>query len=152
MSIMGESNENGSLPIQLFSDTQALILDLPIVAWSDGQATEMANAIAAMKIGNPPPTPEASVVEHLEQLISKIIEAKLPTSAGKSEDPKPVALGDNEPEDVVAESSQYQSSRLEFKTVDELYVSNGASVPSQLTSYSHLVGTGRLIRMQLWNL
>jgi hypothetical protein len=90
----------------------------------------MANAIAAMKIRNPPPTPEASVVEHLEQLISKIIEAKLPTSAKKSEDPKPVALRDNEPEDIVAEASQYQSSRLEFKTVNELYVSNGASVSS----------------------
>jgi hypothetical protein len=90
----------------------------------------MANTIAAIKIGNPPPTPKASIVEHLEQLISKIIKAKLPTSARKSEDPKPVALGDNEPEDIVAKASQYQSSRLEFKTVDELYVSNGASVPS----------------------
>ena len=86
--------------------------------------------------------PEASVVEHLEQLISKIIEAKLPTSAGKSEDPKPVAPRDNKPEDVVAEAS-----RLEFKTVDELYVSNGVPVPTQLTSNSHPVGTGRLTRM-----
>jgi hypothetical protein len=72
---------------------------------------EMANAIAAMKVvpttpsshssscqpspGNPPPLPEASIVEHLEQLISKIIEAKLSTSAGKSEDPNPVAAGDD---------------------------------------------------------
>lgn len=106
----------------------------PVIALSDDQAMEMVNAIAAMKmfpntlsshfsssetlLGNPPPTPEASVVEYLEQLISKIIEAKLPTSR-KSEDPKPVALGD-----VAAEAS-----RLEFKTVDELYVLNSAQVP-----------------------
>jgi hypothetical protein len=136
---------------------------LPVVTWSDDQATEMANAIAAMKItpttlsshfsssetllGNPPPSPEASVVEHLEQLISTIIEAKLSTSAGKSEDPKPVAPGDNKPEDVAAEAS-----RLEFKTVDEMYVSSSVQALSQLTSHSHLVGTGRLIHMRLWNL
>jgi hypothetical protein len=95
----------------------------------------MANAIAAMKLAlttpssscqpsNPPPSPEASVVEHLEQLLSKIIEAKLSTSAGKSEDPKPVAPGDNQPEDVAAEAS-----RLAFKTVDELYVSNSVQLP-----------------------
>jgi hypothetical protein len=101
----------------------------------------MANAIAAMKMApttpsshfsssetllrNPPPTPEASIVEHLEQLISKIIKAKLPTSAGKSKDPKPVAPGDNKPEDMAAKAS-----RLEFKTVNELYVSNSVPVPT----------------------
>jgi hypothetical protein len=55
---------------------------LPVVTWSDDQATEMANAIAVMKIapitllsrfsssetllGNPLPSPKASVIEHLE--------------------------------------------------------------------------------------
>jgi hypothetical protein len=77
----------------------------------------MVNAIAVIKmapttlsyyfsssetlLGNPLPTPEAFVVEHLEQFILKIIKAKLPTSARKSEDPKPVAPRDNKPEDVV---------------------------------------------------
>jgi hypothetical protein len=122
---------------------------LPVIALSDDQAMEMAIAIAAMKVAppNPPPSPEASVIERLEQLISKIIEAKLSTSAGKSEVPKPVAPGDNKPEDVAAEAS-----RLEFKTVDEMYVSNSVQALSQLTSHSHLVGTGRLIYMRLWNL
>jgi len=99
----------------------------------DEQAIEMVNAIAAMKVvpttpsshfpscqpspGNPSPSPAASVVEHLEQLISKIIKAKLSTSAEKSEDPETVAPAENLPEDVAAEAS-----RLEFKTVDELHV------------------------------
>jgi hypothetical protein len=108
---------------------------LPVVTWSDDQATEIVNTIAAIKmapttllshfsssetlLGNPPPSPEASVIEYLEQLISKIIKVKLSTSAGKSEDPNPVAPGDNKPEDVAAEAS-----RLEFKTVNEMYVSS----------------------------
>ena len=75
-----------------------------------------------MQIATPPI--QASVVEHLEQLIAKIIEAKLTTSAGKSEDLKLVTAGDNQPEDVADEAS-----RLEFKTVDELYVSNSVQVP-----------------------
>jgi len=72
--------------------------------------------------------------------LSQIIEAKLLNSARKSEDAKPVALRDNQPTDVVAKVS-----RLEFKTVDELYVSNAVPIPSQLTYYFHLVRTGRLI-------
>ena len=83
------------------------------------------------------------MVEHLEQLISKIIEAKLPNSARKSEDAKPVALRDNQPTDVVAKVS-----RLEFKTVDELYVSNAVLIPSQLTCYFHPVETGRLMHIR----
>jgi hypothetical protein len=116
---------------------------------------EMEIVIAAMKVAppNPPPSPEASLVERLErlerleQLMSKVIEAKLSTSTGESEDPVPVAPGGNQPEDVAAEAS-----RLEFKTVDEMYVSNSVQALSQLTSHSHLVGTGRLIHMRLWNL
>jgi hypothetical protein len=82
---------------------------------------DMAIVIAAMKVAppNPLPLPEVSVIKYLEQLISKIIEVKLSTSAGKSQDSKPVAPGDNKPEDVAAEAS-----RLEFKTVNEMYVSN----------------------------
>jgi hypothetical protein len=123
----------------------------------------MANVIAAIKItpttlsshfsssetllGNPLPSPETSVIEYLKQLISKIIKAKLLTSAGKSEDPKPVTPRDNKPEDIATEAS-----RLEFKTVNEIYVSSSIQALSQLTSHSHLVGTERLIYMQLWNL
>jgi hypothetical protein len=44
---------------------------------------------------NPLPLPEVSVIEYLEYLISKIIKVKLSTLAGKSENPKPVAPGDN---------------------------------------------------------
>jgi hypothetical protein len=103
----------------------------PVVPNED--VMELASAIAAMKMaptGNPPPSFEVTVVKHLVQLISKIIEAKLLT--GKSEHPKPIASGDNQPEEVAAEAS-----RLEFKTVDELYVSNSVhACPSQLTDYS----------------
>jgi hypothetical protein len=82
---------------------------------------DMAIVIAAIKVAspNPLPSPEVSVIERLEQLISKIIEAKLSTSAGKSQDPKPVTPGDNKPEDIVAKAS-----RLEFKTVNKIYISN----------------------------
>ena len=87
--------------------------------------------------------PEASVVEYLEQLISKIIKVKLPTSAKKSEDLKPVALKDNKLEDVVIEAS-----RLEFKTVDELYVFNNIPVLTQLISSFYLIEIRRLIRIR----
>jgi len=66
---------------------------------------------------NPLPTPEASVVEYLKQLILKIIKAKLPTSK-KSKDFKPVAF-----KDIAAKAS-----RLKFKTVDKLYVFNSTQV------------------------
>jgi hypothetical protein len=117
----------------LFQSESTTPPDSPLIALSDDESNDMVTAIATMVPTtlspyfsssealprNPPPTPETSAVEHLEQLISKIIEEKLPTSAGKSEDPTPVAPGDNQPEDVVAEVS-----RLEFKAVNELYVSN----------------------------
>ena len=67
--------------------------------------------------------PEASVVEYLEQLISKIIKVKLPTSAKKSEDLKPVAFKDNKLKDIIAKAL-----KLEFKTINKLYVSNNIPV------------------------
>jgi hypothetical protein len=127
---------------------------LPVI---DDQAMEMINAMARKKmvpttlssyfsssdtlLENPPPTPQVSIVEYLEQLISKLIEAKLPISAGK-----PVGPGDNKPEDVADEAA-----RLDFKTVDELYVPKWRASPSPLTSYAHSVGTGRHTRMRSWN-
>jgi hypothetical protein len=74
----------------------------------------MVKAVLAMQIASTP-IQTSVMVEHLEQLISKIIEAKLSNSAGKSEDAKPVVPRDSQPENMVAEAS-----RLEFKTVDEL--------------------------------
>lgn len=117
------------------------------------QFIDMVEAVVAMQIASPPvskcacshtpaetPTLQVSAqpltVEHLEQLILTLIEAKSPDSAGKFEGPVTVAPGDKQPEDVAA-----QVSRLEFKTVDELYVSNNVPVPSQLTST--LVQLGR---------
>ncbi|KAH6666386.1 P-loop containing nucleoside triphosphate hydrolase protein [Halenospora varia] len=52
------------------------------------------------------------MVEHLEQFISKIIEAKLPNSARKSEDAKPV---------TTTQPVVDQVSELEYKTVDEVW-------------------------------
>lgn len=78
---------------------------------------------------NPQASTRALTFQDLERLILKLTEARSADSAGISEDPKPTSPGDTQPEDVVAEAS-----RLEFKTVDELYVSNGVPVPSQLTS------------------
>ncbi|KAE8440392.1 hypothetical protein EG329_008168 [Mollisiaceae sp. DMI_Dod_QoI] len=86
------------------------------------QFIDMVKAVVAMQIALPAEAPalQASAqpltVEYLEQLIAKIAEVKLTTLAGKSEDPKPIATGDKQPEDVAAEAS-----RLEFKTVDELW-------------------------------
>jgi hypothetical protein len=81
----------------------------------------MVKALLAIQTATPPI--QASVVGHLEQLIAKIIEAKLTTSASKSEDLKLVAAKDNQPEDVADKAL-----RLEFKTVDKLYVSNSVQV------------------------
>ncbi|KUJ06192.1 uncharacterized protein LY89DRAFT_712694 [Mollisia scopiformis] len=95
------------------------------------QFIDMVKAVVAMQIALPPVpkcacshTPDTPTlqgftqpltVEDLEQSIAKTIEAKLSTSAGKSEDPKPVPAG-AQLEDVAAKAS-----RLEFKTVDELW-------------------------------
>jgi len=105
-------------------------------------AVDIVKAVLPIQIASSP-IQTSVMVEHLEQLISKIIEAKLPNSARKSEDAKPVALRDNQPTDVVAKVS-----RLEFKTVDELYVSNAVLIPSQLTCYFHPVETGRLMHIR----
>jgi hypothetical protein len=79
--------------------------------------------------GAPPSSPDPShaqnlqaseqplKLEYLEQLLLKLIRAKCPDSAENSGDPKPVVLRGAKPEAVVAESS-----RLEFKMVDEQYV------------------------------
>jgi hypothetical protein len=70
------------------------------------QFTEMVDDIVARKI--------ASMIEYLEQYI-KLIEARLPDSAGNSKDPKSMTPGDIQLDDVIAEAS-----RLEFKTVDKV--------------------------------
>ena len=67
------------------------------------------------KSPNPQECPRPLTVDDLERLILKLIEAK---SA------KPTSPGETQSEDVVA-----QASRLEYKTVNEVYVSNCVQVP-----------------------
>ena len=102
---------------------------LPIVTLNDAQATEMANTIAAI------------------QMTATTLSSHLLSSENPLRNPPPLLTtpyspspGDNQLEDVIAEAS-----KLEFKTVDEMYVSNAMPIPSQLTRYFHPVRTGRLI-------
>jgi len=63
-------------------------------------------------------------VEHLEQLILKHIEARHLNLAERSSGSANVESSDTQPEEVVAKAS-----RLDFKTVDELYVFNSVQIP-----------------------
>jgi hypothetical protein len=100
------------------------------------QFIEMVKAIVAMEVAPttlaskctcshmPPenPNPQVSTrvltADDLEWLILKLIKAK------SSKGPNPSSPGDTQTEGVVA-----QTSRLEFKMVNEVYVSNGVQVP-----------------------
>jgi hypothetical protein len=70
------------------------------------QFTKIVDDIVARKI--------ASIIEYLEQYI-KLIEARLPDSAGNSKDPKSITPGDIQLDNIIAKVS-----RLEFKTVDKV--------------------------------
>ena len=110
------------------------------------QFIEMVNAIVAMQVASPPaskcacshttpenPTFQVSTqhltLETLGQLLLKLTGAKSAESDRESEDSESTTSEDTQPEDVVA-----LGSRLEFKTVDEVYVSNRVQVPVTLTS------------------
>lgn len=54
-------------------------------------------------------------IEHFEKLVEKLIEAKSPDSA--SDEAKPSSSGDAQPKET-------RASKLNFKTVNEMYVSN----------------------------
>ena len=69
--------------------------------------------------------PKAFIIKYLKQLILKIIKVKLLTLARKSKNLKPIALRDNKPEDIIAKAL-----RLEFKTVNKLYVFNSVLIPT----------------------
>lgn len=58
-------------------------------------------------------------MEHFEKLVEKLIEAKSPDSA--SDKAKPGASGDAQPKGT-------RASKLNFKTVNEMYVSNQVQV------------------------
>jgi len=105
------------------------------------QFIEIVSAIVAMQMASSPaskrtcshvpsenPTFQASerplTLEHLEELLLKLVGAKSTDSAGKSEDSESTSSEDTRQEDVVAPAS-----RLEFKTVYEVYVSSSVQVP-----------------------
>jgi hypothetical protein len=68
-------------------------------------------------------------VEHLEQLILKLIQAKpVPNSAEPPETVQSDALEDAEPKHEI-----HRASKLEFKVVNELYVTNGNCNMAKLT-------------------
>jgi hypothetical protein len=102
----------------------------------------MVKAIVAMEIASTPVTKctcshtpaetptlrgptQPLTFEHLEQLVTKLLERKVPESTRKSEDTQALAPEANQPEDVAA-----QASKLEFKTIDEVYVPNVSLAPA----------------------
>jgi hypothetical protein len=116
---------------------------LPVVAWSDDQATEMANAIAAMKmapttlschfsssetlLGNPPPTPSPcpncttkSSSQVATEFAQQFVEALKSVNA-KQEPPPPAKPFSASHEDK-SEEPKARASTLEFKKVNEVYV------------------------------
>ncbi|KAG4428231.1 hypothetical protein IFR05_016287 [Cadophora sp. M221] len=97
------------------------------------QFIEIVSTIVAMQMASSPaskrtcshvppenPTFQASerplTLEHLEELLLKLVRAKSTESAGKSEDSESTTSEDTQQEDVVAPAS-----RLEFKTVYEVW-------------------------------
>jgi hypothetical protein len=114
---------------------------LPIVAWSDGQTAEMANAIAAMKmapnlsshfsysetlLGNPPPTPypcpncTKSSSQVATDFAQQFVEA-LKFANAKQEPPPPAKPSSAGHEDK-SEEPKARASTLEFKKVNEVCV------------------------------
>ena len=132
-----------------------------ILSWNNAQQfIDMVKAVVDMHIASPPvskctcshtagetPTLQGSAQpltsEHLEQLVLKLLEGKVPGSTRKSEDTQALAPEANQPEDVAA-----QASKLEFETVDEVYVSRCFTSSSQLTSCFRPAGTRRLTSIQ----
>src|SRR5438270_5254708 len=80
------------------------------------------------------PTPQISstplTVEHLEQLIEKLIQAKFKSPDSASDDAESDTPGDAQPKVV-------RASKLEFKTVNEVYVSNLVQSNSANGLFSH---------------
>ena len=130
----------------LLSSPNLLSSEYIVILNNAQQFIEMVSAIVAMQIASPPvskctcshaplenPTFQASAqpltLENLEQLLLKLTGAKSADSDGESEDSESTTSEDTQPEDVVAPGS-----RLEFKTVNEVYVSNCVQVPVTLTS------------------
>lgn len=86
------------------------------------QTIGMVKAVLTTPIASPP-IQAFVMVENLEQLISKIIEAKL----SNSKDAKLATT-------TQPESGDEQASKLEYKTVDEVYVFNAVQISVQLTA------------------
>ena len=111
---------------------------LPIIAWSDDQAIEMANAMAVMKIapthfsysktllGNPPPTPypcpnyTKSSSQVTTDFAQQVVEA-LKLANAKQEPPPPLKPSSAGHEDKSKEPKA-RASTLEFKKVNEVCV------------------------------
>jgi hypothetical protein len=124
---------------------------LPVVVFSDEQATEMANAIAAMKMtpplsshfsysetlfGNPPPTPYPCLncTTKSSSQVQQFVEALKSVNA-KQEPPPPAKPFSSGHEDKSAEPKA-RASTLEFKKVNEVYVYPKHSPTLPLISYS----------------
>ena len=118
------------------------ISPVPIVAWSDDQTTEMANAIAAMKLtptrsshfscsenlfGNPPPIPypcpncTRSNSQVATDFAQQFMEALKLANAQQEERPPPVKPSSSGPEDK-SDEPKARASTLEFKEVNEVCV------------------------------
>lgn len=119
----------------------------PVVTLSDEQGKEIADAVSAMKMapaapslfhssrtsrGNPPPSPSScptclmkSTSQVAVELAKQIMEAIKSINA-KQGPPAPVeldAVAQSQPENTVA-----RASKVEIKTVDEVYVLSGTQV------------------------
>ena len=128
----------------------------PVVAWSDDQAREMADAIAAMKmgptlpsrfssaetlLGNPPPTPSPcpnctakSFSQVATAFAQQVVEALKSVNAKQEPPPPPKPLSPGH-DDESAEPKA-RASTLGFKKVNEVYVYPKHSPTLPLISYS----------------
>ncbi len=80
------------------------------------QFIEMVKATVAMQIASTAHSPHSVTLEHLEQLFLKLVQSK--DSAGASDGAKPdTKPGGDQPKGA-------RASKLEFKTVNEVYVFN----------------------------
>jgi hypothetical protein len=122
---------------------------LYVVAWSDDQAMEMANAIAAIKmaptlsshfsysktlLGNPPPTPSPCpnyttklssqvTIEFAQQLVEVL------KSVNTKQEPPPPTKPFSAGHGDKSEEPKARASTLEFKKVNEVYVYQSIARP-----------------------
>jgi hypothetical protein len=113
-----KGRSSSQAPFNTLPNASAMSPSSHLLTLSDAQEfIDLVKGVLAMQIAPTQTSSPPITVEHLEQLLLKLIETRSPDSTGVSEAAKPDALGGAQPEAVA------QASRLEFKIVNEVYVS-----------------------------